>query len=98
LNPAVFEASAKKELELERVAGPYDPGNIPVESFRMIPCGLVLKRDNVRKVRVIHYHLAQFSSALMMILRKRFFTHPMRTLDMLQSGPAHLERGACYTN
>nr|CAG8450967.1 8820_t:CDS:2 [Entrophospora candida] len=48
LNLAVFEASAQKELELESVAGLYDPANIPLESFRMNPCGLVPKRDNVK--------------------------------------------------
>jgi hypothetical protein len=58
LNPEAFQVSVQKELELDRIAGPFEPANIPVTSFRINPCGLVPKRDKAEEFRVIHHHSA----------------------------------------
>src|SRR5207248_10751221 len=58
LNESAFIESINRELTLGRIAGPYKLGNLPVESYRINPCGLVPKRDNQNEFRVIHHHSA----------------------------------------
>ena len=57
-HPWVFEEAINKELGLNRIAGPFEPTAMPVDTYRINPCGLVPKRDNVEEFRVIHHHSA----------------------------------------